>query len=201
MKKAFVALMVVAMALVAQANVWNLDWSILGALAPEDPGDMSVSLFDNYGITWELINASAGDSVIASTSLVNGSVKWDDSANGGDNASFSDWLQPETGTKYFGSTDLTSAQSIYQKITLISQSGDEYVWQSNPISVTPIAKDEATAAPLSVGGDIVLAGEGVQIEGMTMATWTKTTTIPEPATMSLLGLGALAMVLRRRIRR
>ncbi len=200
MKKALVALMIVATAWVAQANVWNVNWSVLGALAPEDPGDMSVSLFENYGITWELINGSADDSVIASTSLVNGSVAWDDSENGGSKASFGDYLVANGKTLYMGSTDLTGAQSIYQKITLVSNStGDEFVWTSDPVSVTPVA--EATAAALDVGGQVILAGEGVSMPGFTTASWTKVTTVPEPATMSLLGLGALAMVLRRRIRR
>lgn len=203
MKKAFVALMVVAMALVAQANVWNVNWSIFGALAPEDTaGDMSVSLFENYGITWELINATAGDSVIASTSLVNGSLSWDDTkVPGGIKATFDDFMVASSdSTTFLGSTDLDSAQSIYQKITLISNStGDEYVWESDKISVTPV--DEATGAAMDIGSDVLIAAEGVSIAGATMASWTKTTTIPEPATMSLLGLGALAMVLRRRIRR
>ena len=202
MKKAFVALMVVAMALVAQANVWNVNWSIFGALAPEDTaGDMSISLFENYGITWELINASAGDSVIASTSLVNGSLSWDDTANKGALATFDDFMiTTSDSTKYFGSTDLDTAQSIYQKITLVSNStGDAYVWESEKFSVTPV--EEATGATMDIGSDVLIAAEGVSIAGATMATWTKTTTIPEPATMSLLGLGALAMVLRRRIRR
>lgn len=202
MKKALVALMIIATALVAQANVWNLSWQIAAALAPEDTaGDMSISLFENYGITWELINATAGDSVIASTSLVNGSMTWDDKANGGNSASYDDFLFPSgEGTRYMGSTDLSSAQSVYQKITLISNStGEEFVWASDPVSVTPVVSTMDTAVDL--GKNVVIAAEGVSFDGATMATWTKTTTIPEPATMSLLGLGALAMVLRRRIRR
>lgn len=199
MKKALVALMIAATALVAQANVWNINWAIFGALAPEDPGDMSVSLFDNYGITWDLINESTGD-VIASTSLVNGSVSWDDSANGGDKAVFGDFLIAQTGTTFCGSTDIDSVQSIYQKLTMVSNStGEEFVWEGARYQVTPVA--EATAAATDLDINTVIAGPGVVIDGATMAFWTKTTTVPEPATMSLLGLGALAMVLRRRIRR
>ena len=57
------------------------------------------------------------------------------------------------------------------------------------------------ASPPAAAGSWGFAGnasaESITINGTTAAT----TAIPEPATMSLLGLGALAMVLRRKIRK
>lgn len=205
MKKAFVALMVISTAFVAQANIWNVWWQVYRALAPEDPGDRSVSLFSNYGLTWELINETSGET-IASTSLVNGSLSWDDTENNGVVAQYSDLLKPKGTTIYFGSTDETTAQSIYQKITLLDKDDptkELWYWESDRYSVKPTnnPKDE----PIDLGRYTLIAGEGVTIDNLspsvTQASWTKVTTIPEPATMSLLGLGALAMMIRRRIRR
>lgn len=190
MKKLLAALSVLAIASVVHANVWNIDWSIGGAFSPLDTeGTWSPELLEDYSVTWSLVNGTTGET-IASMFAAAGSegIGYDDSANGGANMKFDGSLIADSMTTYLGSTELDSKQSVYQYI-VIDDGVDTYIWQSAAADVTPVA--EATSAPTPIDKEFVIGASN----------WEKTTSVPEPATMSLLGLGALAMALRRKLRK
>ncbi len=217
MKKFLTLLAVVSMAGVVQANVWNVNWSIMDAFSPADLGETyTPSLLTDYNVTWNLIYGS--NLQLDENGLLSGEWTLIDSmtASAGDetigwtygtkSGTYDATLYPVpgSGTTYFGSTELDSAQTVYQYIFIdgpAAQEGEtgKYAWLSDGYTVTPVAESEATMAAIDLGSSTEIA-HPLSSGQYSNAAW-KPVTIPEPATMSLLGLGALAMVLRRRIRR
>ena len=212
MKKFIAVLAGIVVASVAYANVWNIKWGIMDALSPEDmDGDESPLLMADYSVTWSLVygdNVSvAADGTLVGASLI-------DSMEAAAGATSMGWTDgPRSGTytqklsgmgTYYGSTGLSTPQSVYQYIFISGTSGD-YYWLSDVLSVTPGDPDGDTPLGPPKGWDpeLEIGPVGGTSEYQTDS-WTKVSsqpTIPEPATMSLLGLGALAMVLRRKLRK
>ena len=203
MKKLVIALAMVLMAGVALANSWNINWSITGAFSPDDTtGAMDPLLLSDYSVTWSLINASAGDTVIASMSALAGSSQI--SIKDGDTTLAYDAMLMAMGdTVYMGSTSLSSPQDIYQKIEVVRETNGSiysYFWSSDVTSVTPVA--DPTSAPVDLKGvDAIIGPQGSTSTDVNTYWQPASTAVPEPATMSLLGLGALAMVIRRKLRK
>ena len=196
MKKTLAILSVLAIAAVAQANVWNINWYITGAFSPNDTeGDFSTQLLDDYDVTWSLINGSTGDIIYSMSSVRgDGMIGFDDTDNGGAFAIYDESLMAADATYYLGSTDLTTAQNVYQYI-YATDGVQAWEWKSSSVSVTPVS--EATGAPVDIDADAVIGRQGVADAN----TYWQQAAVPEPATMSLLGLGALAMALRRKLRK
>lgn len=194
MKKILAVFAMIAVAGVAQANYWNVNWSITAAFSPDDmTGAMSPTLLEDYSVTWSLVNASANNEIIASMFAPAGSSSI--SITDGDSILAYDALLMAMGdTVYMGSTSLTTAQSIYQKIE-IDNGSDTYSWTSDAVSVTPVT--DGTSAALDLAGVDAIIGPKGSTSADVNAYWQ----IPEPTTMSLLGLGALAMALRRKLRK
>lgn len=188
MKKLLAVLALLSLVAVAHAsNVWNIKWYITGAYSPDDP---SKGVLEDYSVTWQLINATDGDSVIDSMYAVKGSQEIYVTDPYNDEVLYYDSrLKPDDSTTYYGVTDLTGVKSVYQYIFL-DNGVDQYEWKSSAVDIELSASTMKPAE--AIDKDAVL--------GKTTA-WTKVSAVPEPATMSLLGLGALAMVIRRRIRR
>ena len=196
MKKLTAVLGALAIAAVAQANVWNLDWMIGYAYSPDDGTTMDV--LSDYSVTWSLVYADSGN-LIHSIQSENGMLEFDDEANGGGYGLYSAELFPDEGTfNYLGSTsDPEGNVSLKMRIDLVGENGS-YFWESAPTDV----KVQANAdLPATAYWDSVIIGTKDSTDTDVNATWSPATSVPEPATMSLLGLGALAMVLRRKVRK
>lgn len=189
MKKLMVALMLVASAAMAQnsANyIWNVDWSIAGAFSPTSGDDP----LQEYEITWILINATAGNAVIDTMVSANNAITFTDARDRV--LEYTEYMMAISST-YYGATDaFDSPQNLYQRIELRQNDVLQYYWESPTTSaVTPVLY-EAGAIP---GTPSPMADNTVFVNS---DDWVA---VPEPATMSLLGLGALAMVLRRKLRK
>jgi hypothetical protein len=204
MKKTLMALFALALcASVASAGVgivWTTMWGVYDHEAPSLTGDTG-ALLDKYGAIWQLIYAGA-DGAINEPDWENsagGYVTGDDVVwaqrtipqHGGvapeDGTGWDNWMTQQGGALY---QDLSwnTAGSVYQRIF------------------------EGTPGPNTWWGDSQLFtfettfSEGGMAQAFFMDTgtagWQPTQQfpppIPEPATLSLLGLGALALIRRKR---
>lgn len=210
MKKVFslaaIVLIAFSMAAFARDNSWYVVWMISGALDPVDDPNNLTGILQNYDLTWDLLYSTSAD---GSNAQVLGTRQFASGADSYTSSSalesyiteapkFDSLLSPlSPGNTYIipvasvTGADTTSSY-FFQKIT-VTDGTDSYEWQSDVVKVT--ASDaEIPPAGEPMNGDAVIGLDADQ-------QWTKVTAVPEPTTMALLGLGGLAMVLRRRIRR
>ena len=221
MKKLMVALMVVAIASLAQAAVlatWNFngsnstDWQAAAPIAGADllTGVASASLsfgstftatssangLRGNGITWGGISrvialtdtsfvqidltASSGytltvesiDGIFSGSGTgVGGQDRWAANSNGGAYSFVIGAATTANGSRSFDITDTSGASVGLRYFNSPTATGGSYGFYSS-----------------------TTANDGIVVNG------TATQAIPEPATMGLLGLGALAMVLRRKMK-
>lgn len=211
MKKLMGIFVLIAMASIAHGYVWNINWTIFDALSPEDiDGDNNPALVGDYSVTWSLVYGDAV-AVGADGKLVDGSytllgqmnsasangLTWTDST--GRSGAYDNTLFCTSGGVFYGEANDTDSYTVYQHIFISGTSGD-YYWLSAGKDVNPEPTEGRTTPmpnPVDWTKDVEIGPEGGTGAYQT-DNWTK---VPEPATMSLLGLGALAMVLRRKLRK
>ena len=212
MKKFLMALAVLAVATsVATAGV-GIQWGTYYAgyehtVTPPLTGGTG-ALLDNYSVIWQLIYAGADNiaNPIDSTDLGTGApgiaddygVSGDDvvwaqriiaqgGGAAGDGTTWDNWLALQSGSIVYEDLSWNTAGFVYQR-----------VFEGNPLvsGVTWYYQTEPLA--LNTG----YAGGGQPPQDFFLDTPTEgfqpNQIIPEPATMSLLGLGALVMAIRRR---
>jgi hypothetical protein len=207
MKKTLMALFALALcASVASAGVgivWSTGWGIYDHEAPSLTGDTG-ALLDKYDAIWQLIYAGA-DGIANPADWENsagGYVTGDDVVwaqrsipqGGGvspeDNHTWNEWMSKQTGAALYQDLSWNTAGSVYQRIF------------------------EGTPGPNTWWGDSELFtfnhlfAEGGMVDEFYIDSadgshgWQPTQQfpppIPEPATLSLLGLGALALIRRKR---
>ena len=215
MKKFLMAIFALAVATtVATAGVgiqWSTFWGGYDHTSPDVVGG-STALLDNYSAIWQLIYAGADNAIndISTTVptaggpngdyVVGDDVVWAQRtiAQGGgtaaeDGTSWNNWLNNTGGFLSYEDLSWSTAGFVYQR-----------VFEINPIDGVPVDGSYYFETPLLalntgyIGGgqppqdfflDTPSAGfqPNIQIDA-----------VPEPATMSLLGLGALVMAIRRR---
>ena len=214
MKKVLVALFALTVAAtVATAGVgitWSVSWGAYDHASPDVTGG-SNALLDSYSAIWQLIYAGAnnvadpipdpatsapglGGAGIADDYVYGDDVVWAErniavgGGSAGDGTTWDNWMLWQTGTPFYENLSWNTAGFVYQRVFESTPANGTYYFQ------TPLLALDTTYATGGTGQDFYVDPSGTggfqpnqQIH-----------VVPEPATMSLLGLGALVMAIRRR---
>jgi hypothetical protein len=209
MKKVLMALLVFACAASFASAGVGINWSVLfGAYDSDAPNltGSSNALLDSYEVTWQLIYAGLDDQADAPdlSNAINGWVGGDDDvwatrvlgpsiAQGNvtatDSTVWTHWMGNVSGDTNYEDLSWNTAGFVFQRVYQgAPQPGSWY--HDSALEALNTSYEGSPALPQDFFIDTVSAGfqPDQQLPGA----------IPEPATMSLLGLGALVMAIRRR---
>ena len=206
MKKVLIA----AVALMVGASIslagMGIQWSANGWMVEYGVTDMNAGpgVADNNNVIWQMIFAGEDNVANAPDLAAPNYLSGDDTlladreipTGGGsaaDGTSWDSWLMQQGGETVYEDLAWNTAGFVYQRIwqsTPSVEAGGLYF--ETPLFAIDTGYAGGGAAPQEFNYDP--AGNGVAVNTVIPG-------VPEPATMSLLGLGALAMVLRRKLRK
>ncbi len=210
MKKVLIAAVALMMGASLSLAGMGVSWSSGGWLV-EYGGDVDngPGVLENNDVIWQLIYAGA-DNVANEPDLSAANYLGGDdamladrkiAAGGGEAADGTEWdtwlIQANTASTVYQDLSWETAGFVYQRIWQGTPSADKdsYYFDSALAEIdTAFAGGASTPQVFNYDPD----GAGLAVNNVIPASQP---TIPEPATMSLLGLGALAMVLRRKLRK
>ena len=206
MKKILLALAILALATASYAGVginWVSMWGAYDHNAPNLTDDPSAyTLLDNYSVTWQLIYAGA-DNTIDPVDLSNSANGWvgdDDDvwatrtiAQGGGTASedstvWDHWMINSDGNCVYTDLGWSTAGYVFQRVFEGTPAQLSWYYDS-PLQAINTGYTGSPQLP-----DTFVIGSGTA----GFQPDQQIPSVPEPATMGLLGLGALVMAIRRR---
>ena len=209
MKKMFIGAVAIAL-LAGAALAGQVHWFVGYGVYPHDATDLvdtetpGTGILSQFDVFWQLINAGA-DGVANPIDInnSNGYLSGDDSEidhrylSKGNGGIFDDWMYaPTDDTSIFSSDATDGSYAVYQRIwegvnENTPPTQGTWYWQSATEEITVTSVEPAIPAIVTAGKE--WGDHGFQPD--------QQVNVPEPATMSLLGLVALAMVLRRKLRK
>lgn len=204
MKKLGLAFLVFGLAVASASAGVGLTWTTIYGGYTHDAANTTSSddlLLDSYGVTWQLIYAGANNAIdpVELSNGINGWVSGDDDvwatrtiAQGGGTASedstdWDNWMTWQgSGSIVYEDLSWNTAGYVFQRVYEGTLSAGSWYFESNLLALN-------TGYTGSPGFPQEFA-----LDSSSSGFQPNQQLIPEPATMGLLGLGALVMAIRRR---
>ena len=209
MKKFLMAIFALAVATTVASAAVGISWSA-GTWGYANDGTSAI--LDNNSALWQLIYAgvnnaidpipagtvpTAGGAGIADDYVMGDDVVWAERtiAMGGgtapeDGTVWDNWLSPQSGSITYADMSWSTAGFVYQRVFESINPGVGTYYFESGLTALITNYDPSAPASVTVSYADVTGGGFVPADQITQ--------VPEPATMGLLGLGALVMAIRRR---
>lgn len=200
--------LMVALLVASSAMAGIVQWFVPYGVYPYDATDLETTddgtgILSNYDVLWQLIYAGPDNTIDPVDASASGFVSGDDEVLGSrllssnDSGVFDEWLyvrdQSTTKITLDYAYDPNDPYYVYQRVFDVQ----------TPVEGTHYYESGLTLLDTEYGNGtkLIPLADSDEIGVRPVLTVQGSSSVPEPATMSLLGLGALAMVLRRKLRK